>query len=157
MDMRKKCIYLVLSICLFNIIKVSAITLPIEQTEINKNKFIGKWDIKTIVIDSNCPYIIVGSTTESNLEIKQTLKALWSGGKWTDSTTTIKLLNDKEAITERVTGFKTKDKDNWKAILIDHLKLADSNSMESESVVIQYKNGLVVGEYKTFSILTRQN
>lgn len=143
-----------------------AIVIP-QKVEINssKNKFLGEWNMQTIVTTSSCPYIFVGSTTESKLEIKPEsdntsgkylLKALWKGGKWSKSTGTIKLLNDNEAITERITKFKTNDKNNWKAILIDHLKLDENNTMQSESIVIQYKNGLLVGEYKTFSILTKE-
>ena len=91
-----------------------------------------------------------------NTKKKQfSFKALWKGGKWSTSSGTIKLLNEKEAITERVTEFKTNDKNNWKAILIDHLKLDENNTMHSESIVIQYKNGSSVGEYKTISILTK--
>lgn len=138
-----------------------AITIPKENeqhTEINK--FLGKWNMQTIVIDSSCPFVLVGTTTESNLEIepldeKKSLKAFWEGGNWTSSTGTIKLLNKKEAITERVTEFISNDRNNWKAILIDHLKLSDNDTMQSESIVIQYKNGLAVGEYRTISILTK--
>ena len=120
--------------------------------------------MQTIVTSSNCPYILTGTTTESNLEIKTLpikregvnfLKALWKGGKWANSSGTIKLLNDREAITERITSFKTNDRNNWKSILIDHLKLTEDNTIHSESIVIQYKNGKFIGEYKTFSILTK--
>lgn len=141
-----------------------AIYLYKEKQLETKEGFLGKWNMQTIVTSSNCPYILTGTTTESNLEIKQTqvhderirfLKALWKGGKWADSKTTIKLLNEKEAISERVTTFKTDDKNNWKSILIDHLKLTEENTIHSESIVLQYKNGIFIGEYKTFSILTK--
>ena len=152
---------------------VQAINLPkkdnLTPEKINFSykykSFLGKWKMQTIVTDSKCPYVFVGSTTKSKLEVKPiirtsnhkfSLKAFWKGGKWSKSSGTIKLLNEKEAITERVTKFKTKDKNNWKAILIDHLKIDENNIMHSESIVIQYKNGLPVGEYKTFSILTKQ-
>ena len=141
-----------------------AITIPREKIIDTKEGFLGKWNMQTIVTSSNCPYILTGTTTESNLEIKTLqskkegvnfLKALWKGGKWTNSSGTIKLLNDREAITERVTNFKTTDRNSWKSILIDHLKLTEDNTIHSESIVIQYKNGKFIGEYKTFSILTK--
>lgn len=142
--------------------KTIAINIPKDKT-INLNQaFIGIWDMQTIVTKSNCPYIIVGSTTESKLEIKPTYnksnseyQILWRGGTWTDSIGTIKLLNEKEAVTERETQLKTKDNNNWKAILIDHLKLDEESIMHSESIVIQYKNGIKIGEYRTYSLLTK--
>ena len=142
----------------------NAINLPIERKVDTKEGFLGKWNMQTIVTSSNCPYILTGTTTESNLEIRPTpiqkkgvnlLKALWKGGKWANSSGTIKLLNGKEAISERVTSFKTNDRNNWKSILIDHLKLTEDNTIQSESIVLQYKNGRFIGEYKTFSILTK--
>ena len=141
-----------------------AITIAKERKVDTKEGFLGKWKIQTIVTSSNCPYILAGTTTESNLEIKSTpiqregvnfLKALWKGGKWANSSGTIKLLSEKEAISERVTSFKTNDRNNWKSILIDHLKLTEENTIHSESIVLQYKNGKFIGEYKTFSILTK--
>lgn len=153
------CIFL-----LFSMLPSLALYIPKERESFIPNEFFGKWKMQTIVTESGCPYIIVGSTTESNLEIKPTvktlvkkylLKAFWKGGKWKDSKGFIKILNEKEAITERVTEMKTKDKNTWKAILIDHLHLKDNNQIHSESIVIQYKNNEMVGEYKTFSILTK--
>lgn len=171
MGIERKYISLILILGLFNFpcfSKASIITLPKKKENFTqKNEFLGSWNMQTIVTNSNCPYIFVGSTTESNLEIKpalntkntnskhQILKGLWKGGNWTQSSSTIKLLNEKEAITERITEFKTKDENYWKAVLIDHLQLDENNSMHSESIVIQYKNGLPVGEYKTYSILTK--
>ena len=143
----------------------NAITIPKEKTVDTKEGFLGKWSMQTVVTSSNCPYILTGTTTESNLEIKTLpmkregvnfLKALWKGGKWANSSGTIKLLNEKEAISERVTSFKTNDRNNWKSILIDHLKLTENNTIHSESIVLQYKNGQFIGEYKTFSILTKK-
>ena len=142
----------------------NAINIPVERKIEAKEGFLGKWNMQTIVTSSNCPYILTGTTTESNLEIKPTpiqregvnfLKALWKGGKWANSSGTIKLLSKNEAISERVTSFKTNDRNNWKSILIDHLKLTEDNTIHSESIVLQYKNGKFIGEYKTFSILTK--
>ena len=133
------------------------------QNNINQNIF-GNWNIQTIVTKSNCPYILVGTTTESSLEIKSdtkekdkpaVLKALWKGGRWKKSKTTIKMLNDKEAISERITELRTKDNIRWKAILIDHLEFEENDIMHSESIVIQYKNDTLVGDYKTYSYLTK--
>ena len=170
MDIFRKIICLILLIGLFTSDSptiAKSINIPKQKEGLSqKNEFLGKWSMQTIVTDSNCPYVFVGSTTESNLEIKpvfspagkQSLfKALWEGGKWSKSSGKIKLLSDKEAITERVTEFIANDKNNWKAILIDHLKLNENNTIHSESIVIQYKNGLEVGQYKTFSILTKSN
>lgn len=164
MNIIRKLIFLILIAITINITcsNISgAITIPKENEQhTGINKFLGKWTMQTIVIDSSCPFVLVGTTTESNLEIepldeKKSLKAFWEGGNWTSSTGTIKLLNKKEAITERVTEFISNDSNNWKAILIDHLKLSDNDTMQSESIVIQYKNGLAVGEYRTISILTK--
>ncbi len=149
-------------------IEANAITIPGFSTNnyLQKNKFIGSWNMQTIVTKSKCPYVLVGSTTESKLEIKPNselrgtkpiFKVFWKGGDWSSSTGTIKLLNEKEAITERITEYKTNDSENWKAVLIDHLKLDENDSIRSESIVIQYKNGISVGEYKTFSILVKSN
>lgn len=161
----RKLVVLFLIVCSI-IPQANAITLPRanNNNHLQSNKFIGKWDIQTIVTKSECPFILVGSTTESNLEIepvfdlrgtKPTFNALWKGGNWTNSTSTIKLLNEKEAITERVTELTTSSSEKWKAVLIDHLKIQDNNSIHSESIVIQYKNGTIVGKYKTYSILTK--
>ena len=148
----------------YNCHTTNAVNIPIERKVEAKEEFLGKWNMQTIVISSNCPYILTGTTTESNLEIKPTpikregvnfLKALWKGGKWANSSGTIKLLSEKEAISERVTSFKTNDRNNWKSILIDHLQLTEENTIHSESIVLQYKNGKFIGEYKTFSILTK--
>ena len=148
----------------FNVQITHAITIPKEKQVDTKEEFLGKWNMQIIVTSSNCPYILTGTTTESNLEIKPLplkkrgvhfLKALWKGGKWANSTGTLKLLNEKEAISERITSFKTNDRNNWKSILIDHLKLTEDNTIHSESIVLQYKNGKFIGEYKTFSILTK--
>lgn len=155
------CAYLVilisLIICLPN--NTSALMAPkTDKANVSEN-LVGSWKMQTIVTKSNCPYVIVGSTTESDLEIqialKNILKTLWKGGNWTNSIGTIKPLNEREAITERITEFKTNDNNTWKAILIDHLKLEEDNIMHLESIVIQYKNGIKVGEYETFSILTK--
>ncbi len=163
----KKFIILVLLLSLNNLLTLNtakAINIPKEKTNYTTEDFLGKWNMQTVVTSSNCPYVLVGSTTESDLEIKSSpknssstsiLKALWKGGMWSQSIGEVKLLNKREAITERITEFKTNDNNNWKAILIDHLKLDENNIMHSESIVIQYKNGLSVGEYKTYSILTK--
>lgn len=143
---------------------VNAISIPNQKENSFHEDFLGKWEMQSIVTKSNCPYVLVGSTTQSNLEIKPIfsntnekfhLKALWKGGRWTESNGEIKILSKTEAITERVTKMKTYDNNNWKAILIDHLKLDENNIMHSDSIVIQYKNGISVGEYKTYSILTK--
>ena len=148
----------------YNCHTTSAINIPIERKFEAKEEFLGKWNMQTIVTSSNCPYILTGTTTESNLEIKPIsikrkgvnfLKALWKGGKWAKSTGTIKLLNEREAISERVTSFKTNDNNKWKSILIDHLQLTEDNIIHSESIVLQYRNEKFIGEYKTFSILTK--
>ena len=165
--LKKTLLYIVILISYlltYNCTLSNAINIPQEKKIDVKEGFLGKWNMQTIVTSSNCPYILTGTTTESNLEIKTMpikkegvnfLKALWKGGKWANSTGTIKLLSEKEAISERVTSFKTNDRNNWKSILIDHLKLTEDNTIHSESIVLQYKNGKFIGEYKTFSILTR--
>lgn len=120
--------------------------------------FIGKWEMKTIVTESNCPYVIVGSTTESNLIIKkgfENITALWSGGNWSNSEVEVKALTEKEAIAQRETILKGNDNNNWKAFLLDHLFIEDDQNMHSESIVKQYKNGKFVGEYKTYSVLSK--
>ena len=141
-----------------------SINIPQNDRDNFSQEFLGKWKMQSVVTSSRCPYVIVGSTTESELEITPEinsnrnilLNAIWHGGNWTDCTGNIKFLNKKEAITERVTELKSDDENIWKAILIDHLKLdEDKNKMQSESIVIQYKNGQAVGEYKTYSILTK--
>lgn len=158
-------LFLLFTFLIFNTTSPSiAIFIPKTNELIFKDKFSGKWLMQTIVTDSECPYIFTGSTTESKLEIKplfinktnnNLFKVRWQGGKWTSSNSVIKLLNEKEGITERVTKLETNDNNNWKAILIDHLYLDEENNMHSESIVTQYKNGIEVGEYKTFSILTK--
>ena len=167
MESVKKIVCIILLLYLSGIFTFNisyALTIPRERNFSVANNFIGKWNMQTIVTKSNCPYVFVGTTTKSNLEIKPTLrnklknyvlKALWKGGKWKTSTGLIKLLTDKEGITERVTEFKTTDKNKWKAILIDHLQIDENNTIHLESIVIQYKNGIAVGDYKTFSILTK--
>ncbi len=136
------------------------LTVPSGKTISTKHGFLGKWKMKTIVVSSSCPDILVGSTTESKLELKSTtqstnLKALWKGGSWKKSIGVLKLLNDNEAVTERITKIKTKRNEEWEAVLIDHLNLGDDDKIHTETIVIQYKNGQVVGEYITYSILTR--
>ena len=157
-------IFLISYLLTYNCQVTNSITIPEEKRLDVKKEFVGKWDMQTIVTSSNCPYILTGTTTESNLEIKPApiqregvnfLKALWKGGKWANSSGTIKLLSEREGISERVTTFKTNDRNNWKSILIDHLKLTEDNIIQSESIVLQYKNGKFIGEYKTFSILTK--
>lgn len=137
-------------------------TLPKEKNISIKSSFTGKWKMKTIVTSSNCPDILVGSTTESKLEIgpvlkgpSNNIKALWKGGNWKRSNGVLKLLSEKEAVTERITKIRTKRNEEWEAVLIDHLNLDEKDTIHTESIVIQYKNGEIVGEYKTYSILTR--
>ncbi len=155
---------LILTVSFCELKPVFALNVPRTTTTNIEPEFYGKWNMQTIVTSSNCPYILTGTTTESNLEIKpaiikkkgiRLLKAFWKGGKWTDSTGTIKFLSKNEAISERITRFKTSDRNSWKSILIDHLKLTEDNTIHSESIVLQYKNGKFIGEYKTFSILTK--
>ena len=63
------------------------ITIPKEEIKLLKTGFEGNWLMQTIVTKSSCPYIPVGSTTKSKLEIRpyinsnKFLKALWKGGK----------------------------------------------------------------------------
>lgn len=141
-----------------------AISLPTSSETSNYKRFIGHWSMQTIVVSSNCPFIIPGTTTESTLEIKsqestnstrKIIRTIWEGGKWSATNGELKLLNNKEAITERVTNIKTKDKNLWKSILIDHLKYIDKDEIELESIVLQYKNRKFIGEYRTHSILTK--
>lgn len=165
--MKKIKLYLLaMAICLtsLEVLPTLAITLPKEKNSRLESGFIGKWRMKTIVTFSSCPDVLVGSTTESKLEIKplinskeqnSSIKAFWKGGNWKKSIGTVKLLNEKEAITERVTKIKTSKNENWEAVLIDHLNLEEKDIIHTESIVIQYKNGNIVGEYKTYSILTR--
>ena len=125
----------------------------------NTNDFVGKWKMQSIVTSSNCPYIIVGSTTESNLEIRKSpqniLNAIWRGGNWKDSITTLQVLSNKEAVTKRVTEINIEDMNIWKTILIDHLWVEEEDTIHSESIARQFKNDKLVGEYKTFSILVK--
>lgn len=161
----KKIVFCFFIICLVNVLFADttlAIYIPQSKEIINQNIFPGKWNMKTIVTDSKCPYVLIGSTTESHLEIKSYNNAtanmysgLWKGGKWESSKSVIKLLNEKEAITERSTEMKTNDNTHWRAILIDHLYFDENDIIHSESIVTQYKNGIPVGKYKTFSILTK--
>lgn len=155
---------LTFSIVSLETIPAFGITLPKENNSRIESGFIGKWKMKTIVTFSSCPDVLVGSTTESKLEIKpqvnskvqnNSIKAFWKGGNWKKSIGTVKLLNEKEAITERVTKIRTSKNENWEAVLIDHLNLEEKDIIHTESIVIQYKNGNIVGEYKTYSILTR--
>ena len=153
-------VIIILLFSLFNCSDAAAIIIPKERIITSKNNFLGKWNMQSIVTKSSCPYVIVGTTTESELEIKGvinkiSLKADWSGGNWEDSSSDVKLLNENEAIIHRITSMKSTDKNKWKAILIDHLQFDEQNTMHSESIVIQYKNGIPVGEYKTFSVLTK--
>lgn len=165
--LKKYLIYSFWSICTIFIIQeasASPLFVPKITKEVNiSHVLVGEWDIQTIVTKSSCPYIFVGTTTKSQLEIKFAplktkkgiLKAFWKGGKWKESKGVIELLNNSEAITHRVTELKTSDKNKWKAILIDHLHLDGNNTMYLDSIVIQYRNGTAVGEYKTHSILTK--
>lgn len=158
------CLLLLISLIYFELSTAHAITLPKERNTRIESRFIGKWKMKTIVTYSSCPDVLVGSTTESKLEIKpqlnpnvekSTIKAFWKGGKWKKSIGTVKLLNEKEAITERITKIKTSNNESWEAVLIDHLNMEEKDLIHTESIVIQYRNGNIVGEYKTYSILTR--
>lgn len=162
MNIKRKICFLGLIVgIIFNYsITANALILTKEREVKVNSEFIGTWNMQTVVTSSNSPYILTGTTTESKLEIKAPIKTnsiltgLWKGGNWTKSIGTIKLLNNKEAITERVTNIKTNG-NSWKSVLIDHLKLTEDNLIQSESIVIQYKNNEFVGEYKTFSILTK--
>lgn len=140
--------------------KAGAITIPQEKEFKNIEAFVGQWDMKTVVTRSNCSEIIVGSTTESKLIIKKksrnnAFEAIWQGGIWSNSSSTLKPLTNKEALTQRVTNLKLNDDDEWKAELIDHLFQEDKSTIYSESLVKQYKNDILIGEYKTFSILKK--
>ena len=140
--------------------RVEAITLPKEKGLKNIEAFIGQWEMKTVVTSSNCSEIIIGSTTESKLTIKKknrnnALEAIWQGGIWTNSSGTLKPLTEKEALTQRITELKLNDDNEWKAELIDHLFQEDESTIYSESLVKQYKNDILIGEYKTFSILKK--
>ena len=119
--------------------------------------FEGNWNVKTIVTHSSCPYIIVGSTTISKIEIKKDLnryKGYWSGGNWSKSEFRIDQLSETEAISERVTK-NSVENTVWEAVLTDHLSLGDDNKIRSESIANQFKNGKYVGEYKTYSVLSK--
>lgn len=167
MDISRKILFTIFISSILNLTiagNVFALLTPKTIKITSSNNFLGKWNMQTIVTKSSCPYILVGSTTESNLEIKPSiqnktnkifLKILWKGGKWKKSTGIIKLLNNKEAVSERKTEIVTKDSNKWNVVLIDHYNLEEENIMHSESIVIQYKNGTPVGEYKTQSILTK--
>lgn len=141
-------------------INANAIVIPKISKISNMENFIGNWEMKTIVTESSCPEIIIGSTTESELTIiknskKDLLFAHWDGGVWTSSNSILKPLSQMEALTERATELRFDDNNSWKAVLVDHLTLEEDNKMHSESLVKQYKNGILIGEYKTFSILTK--
>ena len=148
----------ILSILLLG--KVEAITIPQDKGFKNIEAFIGQWEMKTIVTSSNCSEVIIGSTTESKLIIKKKnhnniLEAIWQGGIWSSSSSTLKPLTNKEALTQRVTNLKLNDDNEWKAELIDHLFQEDESTIYSESLVKQYKNDILIGEYKTFSVLKK--
>ena len=155
---------LCLNLVIQNFSQTKAIHIPDENEISNYGNFLGDWYMQTIVVSSSCPFIIPGTTTESTLEIrsaqsaapqKKALKTIWAGGKWATTNGELKLLNNKEAITERVTNIRTKDKNLWKSILIDHLKYIDKDEIELDSIVLQYKNSKFIGEYRTHSILTK--
>ena len=65
------------------------------------------------------------------------------------------MLSKKEAVTKRITEINMKDMNNWETILIDHLSIEEQDTIHSESIARQFKNGEPVGEYKTFSILVK--
>ncbi len=146
---------LLLIVCSINTAK--ALTIPNKDITTNNINFVGTWYMQTIVTESNCPHILVGTTTESTVQITPLLNLLWQGGEWDKAQSTLKLLNENEAIAERSTELKTNDDNTWKAILVDHLNITEQNTIHSESIVEQYKNGIRIGKYKTFSILTKSN
>lgn len=141
-------------------INANAIIVPKINDLKTTDSFIGKWKMRTIVTNSTCPEIIIGSTTESELAIEKLpntnkLIAIWDGGIWSSSAGVIKPLSSSEALTERNTELNLDQSNNWKAILIDHMTLKEQNKIHTESLVKQYKNDIQIGEYKTFSILNR--
>lgn len=133
------------------------IYIPNHEISDGNSYFVGKWNIKTIVTESTCPYVIVGTTTSSKLEIiKETtaLTSIWNGGNWSPSVSEIQALSNKELLINRKTKITTNN-ERWEAVLVDHIFPSGDDYLKSESIVKQYKNGSFVGEYKTFSILTR--
>lgn len=153
-------VIILIAINSFFTVTAKAIYIPRQNNNIEQNEFIGTWKIKSIVTESSCPYVIVGSTTQSKLKIEldenKNLKALWEGGNWTNSDGQIKILSINEILSERIT-FLNSNNNSWKAILTDHLYLNDNENhiMHSETHVKQYKNGEFVGNYKTHSTLTK--
>lgn len=149
---------LIIAVLVFNTLPGKAIHLPEFNEYKGSNEFIGNWKIKSVVTESNCPYVIVGSTTKSEIKIRKDLEkmtATWEGGNWTNSRTYLKALSQNEIITERVTEMKGKGNTKWAAILVEHIYIDGNGEVHSESYVKQYKNDKFVGDYKTYSILLK--
>lgn len=126
-----------------------------ESAEQTAARFQGTWKCLTTVVSSNVPSIAPGTKVSCALTF-QTLndgqvKAAWEQKGWTSSETTVGKCSNGALHLSHTNHFSR----GWAAHAEDYAKVTSPTTMVSQSVVDQYIDGQLAGQYKTQSQLVK--
>jgi hypothetical protein len=126
-----------------------------ESAEQTAARFQGTWKCLTIVVASNVPAVAPGTKVACALTF-QTLnngqvKAAWEQKGWTASESTVGKCTNGALHLSHTNQFSQ----GWAAHAEDFARVTSPTTMVSQSVVDQYIDGRLIGQYKTQSQLIK--
>jgi len=128
---------------------------PHETAEQTASKFQGTWKCLTTVVASNVPAVAPGTKVACALTFQALsngqVKAAWQQKGWTSSETTVGKCSDGKLHLSHTNQFSR----GWAAHAEDFARVTSPTTMVSQSVVDQYIDGRLMGQYKTQSQLVK--
>lgn len=144
---------------LFEFFPIGANTFHLFVNKDNyKSGLVGEWQVTTEVVWSDCPYVDVGLTVDSNMiftEINGRLFPQWQANGWVlVRNKSINFEDDDLLVWERENKLFKDDK-FWFISAVDKFSYDDDSQLTATSYIKQYLNGEYVGSYVTFSKLSQ--
>jgi hypothetical protein len=118
----------------------------------------GVWQSSTQVTGSTVPSIMPGTVVQSMVQYSRDAKGdlveSWCEEGWTPSSASVVKLDNAVMTTSHVSTQGGRG-GSWSARTHDVFRMVSPNTMVGESIVDQYINGQLAGQYKTSSILRK--
>jgi hypothetical protein len=138
-----------------NTVQLNASLNNTEDAAATAEKFQGHWKCVTTVVASNVPKVAPGTRVVCDLTFQNMkngeVKADWMQNGWTSSQSTVGKCSNGTLRLSHSNQFSRA----WAAHAEDFAKVTSPTTMISTSIVDQYSNGALVGQYKTQSQLVK--
>ena len=121
-------------------------------------RIFGTWEVKTVVVDSNCRYVSTGEESLSKLNfslIDGKLTPTWFGHNWNLVDNKMFKLEENDRLLWVRDNSLVKERKFWLAHSEDVFNIESPNYITAQSKIDQYLNGNYVGNYKTVSYLKK--